>query len=254
MAQARSAREGFGFAGPLWLDLRDLVGRYFPDTERVRRLLPFLLAGFAAVAILGFAVELISGKRAAFADAEHRLELIADGTAANLKDKKLKPDSDWQKALADSLPKRALGMEPSFCLLTSKATSKPARRSMVPRATFWPCSAPNSLSPPSARRPASCALPSSTEPTLLSPRATCRDSQLAFIQPVDAALADWRQGARLEITLLVLTGLVLALLAGGLWNLAPTSARARKQAASPGSWPSPCPAAACGGGISPAAM
>jgi two-component system cell cycle sensor histidine kinase PleC len=111
MAQARSAREGFGFAGPLLLDLRDLVGRYFPDTERVRRLLPFLLAGFAAVAILGFAAELISGKRAAYADAEHRLDLIADGTAANLKDKKLKPDSDWQKALADSLPKRALGMD-----------------------------------------------------------------------------------------------------------------------------------------------
>jgi two-component system cell cycle sensor histidine kinase PleC len=52
------------------------------------------------------------------------------------------------------------------------------------------------------------------------------DAQLAFIQPVDAALADWRQGARLEITLLVLTGLVLALLAGGLWSLAPASARA----------------------------
>ena len=52
------------------------------------------------------------------------------------------------------------------------------------------------------------------------------DAQLAFIQPVDAALADWRQTARLEITLLVLTGLVLALLAGGLWYLAPTAARA----------------------------
>ena len=47
------------------------------------------------------------------------------------------------------------------------------------------------------------------------------DAQLAFIQPVDAALAEWSSAARLEITLLVLTGLVLALLAGGLWYLAP---------------------------------
>ena len=49
------------------------------------------------------------------------------------------------------------------------------------------------------------------------------DAQLAFVQPVDAALADWRQAARIEITLLVLTGLVLTLLAGGLWYLAPAA-------------------------------
>ena len=52
------------------------------------------------------------------------------------------------------------------------------------------------------------------------------DAQLALIQPVDAALADWSGAARLEITLLALTGLVLALLAGGLWYLAPGAARA----------------------------
>ena len=56
------------------------------------------------------------------------------------------------------------------------------------------------------------------------------DAQLAFIQPVGAALADWRRAASLEITLLVLTGLVLALLAGGLWYLAPDR-RARKRGA-----------------------
>ena len=47
------------------------------------------------------------------------------------------------------------------------------------------------------------------------------ETQLAFIQPVGAALAEWASTARLEITLLVLTGLVLALLAGGLWYLVP---------------------------------
>jgi two-component system cell cycle sensor histidine kinase PleC len=51
------------------------------------------------------------------------------------------------------------------------------------------------------------------------------DAQLAFMQPVDAALAGWRHAARLEITLLTLTGLVLALLAGGLWYLAPAASR-----------------------------
>ena len=52
------------------------------------------------------------------------------------------------------------------------------------------------------------------------------DAQLAFIQPADAALVDWRHAASLEITLLILTGLVLTLLAGGLWYLAPTATRA----------------------------
>ncbi len=46
---------------------------------------------------------------------------------------------------------------------------------------------------------------------------------MAFFQPVDEALLDWRRDARLEITLLVCTGLLLALLAGGLWYLAPAT-------------------------------
>ena len=50
------------------------------------------------------------------------------------------------------------------------------------------------------------------------------DAQLAFFQPVDEALVDWRRDASLEITLLVCTGLLLALLAGGLWYLAPATA------------------------------
>src|SRR6185312_13441381 len=49
------------------------------------------------------------------------------------------------------------------------------------------------------------------------------DAQLAFFQPVDQALGDWRRDASLEITLLVCTGLLLALLAGGLWYLTPSS-------------------------------
>ena len=35
------------------------------------------------------------------------------------------------------------------------------------------------------------------------------DAQFALIQPVDAALADWRWDARIEITLLICTGLLL---------------------------------------------
>ena len=64
MARARSAREGFAFAGPHWQDLRAIVGRHLPNAELLRRLVPLLLAGFAAVALIGFAFQLIHGKRA----------------------------------------------------------------------------------------------------------------------------------------------------------------------------------------------
>ncbi|MGV1015510.1 MAG: histidine kinase dimerization/phospho-acceptor domain-containing protein, partial [Methyloceanibacter sp.] len=54
------------------------------------------------------------------------------------------------------------------------------------------------------------------------------DAQLAFIQPVEATLTKWREDMVLEITLLVCMGLVLALLAGGLWYLAPTIRQERE--------------------------
>ena len=228
MAQARSAREGFGFAGPLRLDLRDLIGRYFPEAERVRRLLPLLLAGFAAIALLGFAAELVSGKRAASAEAEHRLDLIADGTAANLKDKTLKADDDWQKALADSLPTRALGMDRVILLADAEGNIR-ARAPLdgAARGDLLTVLGPQQ---PLTTFGADAGLLRLTLPDGTDALVTVRnvnDAQAAFIQPVDAALVDWRQGARLEIMLLVLTFLVLALLAGGLWSLAPVaSARA----------------------------
>ena len=229
MAQARSAREGFGFAGPLWLDLRDLVGRYFPDTERVRRLLPLLLAGFAAVAILGFAAQIISGKRAAFAEAEYRLDLIADATAANLKDKKLKPDSDWQKALADSLPRRGLGMDRVILLADAEGNIEArAPLDSAPKGDLVTVLGPQQPLTTFGAEAGVLRLTLFDGTDALVAVRNVGDSQLAFIQPVDSALADWRQGARLEITLLVLTGLVLALLAGGLWSLGPVSARAER--------------------------
>jgi two-component system cell cycle sensor histidine kinase PleC len=185
-----------------------------------------LLAGFVAVAVLGFAAELISGKRAAFAEAEYRIDLIADGTAANLTDKQLKPDSDWQKALADSLPKRALGMD--RVILLADAEGNIEARAPLDGAAKGDLLTVLGPSQPLTTFGAEAGVLRLTlfdgTDALVAVR-NVGDSQLAFIQPIHAALADWRQGARLEITLLVLTGLVLALLAGGLWSLAPALAR-----------------------------
>ena len=54
------------------------------------------------------------------------------------------------------------------------------------------------------------------------------DAQLAFIQPVSGALADWRGDAVIEISLLVCAGLVLLLIAGGFLYLVPSSGAAEE--------------------------
>ena len=228
MARARSAREGFAFAGPHWQDLRVIVGRHLPDAERLRRLVPLLLAGFAAVATIGFAVQLIQGKRAAFEAASQRLELIADSAASTLKDKTLKSSGDWQRALAESLPKGALADNRMIVLANAEGDIKG-------RAPLDGTPSGNLLTILGPQQPLtifgadagvlSLTLPDGTDAIVTVRNVPQSDAQLASIQPVEAALADWRQGARLEITLLVLTGLVLALLAGGLWYLAPGVAR-----------------------------
>ena len=107
MARAHSAREGFAFAGPHWQDLRAIVGRHLPNAELLRRFVPLLLAGFATVALIGFTFQLIHGKRAALDAARHQLALIADNASLSLKDKTLSSSTNWQSALAESLPKGA---------------------------------------------------------------------------------------------------------------------------------------------------
>jgi two-component system cell cycle sensor histidine kinase PleC len=229
MARARSARGGFAFAGPHWQDLRAVVGRHLPSDERLRRLVPLLLACFAAVAITGFALQLIQGKRAALEVASQQLSLIADTTALNLKDKTLSSSATWQGALADSLPRGAT-VDGRTVLLAD------AEGQIQGRAPLDGSRSGNLLTILGPQQPLTTfgaeagvlrlTLLDGTDAIVTVRNVHQTDAQLAYIQPVGAALEDWRRTADVEITLLVLTGLVLTLLAGGLWYLAPTAARA----------------------------
>ena len=157
---------------------------------------------------------------------------MADVAAFRLKDETLKPDGNWQAALAASLPKGATADERTALLADADGDIK-ARAPMTTseNASLLARSrARSSRSPPSARAPA-CLRLTLTDGT--DAFVTVRDlpeknAQFAFLQPVHAALSGWRRDASLEITLLVCTGLVLALLGGGVWYLAPAEA-ARKE-------------------------
>jgi two-component system cell cycle sensor histidine kinase PleC len=229
MARARSARDGFAFAGPDCQDFRALVGRHLPNAELSRRLVPILLAGFVAIALAGFTLQLMHGKRAALDAASTELALIADNAAQNLKDKILSSSTDWQNALAASLPMGAT-VRDRIALLAD------AEGQIQGRAPLDGTRSGNVLTILGPQQPLTVfgaeagvlrlTLVDGTDAIVTVRNVPLTDVQLTFIQPVKSALAGWRNAARLEITLLILTGFVLALLAGGLWYLAPTTAHA----------------------------
>jgi two-component system cell cycle sensor histidine kinase PleC len=221
-AQGRS----FAIAKPNWDGLRETIGNSLPKAELLRRAVPVLIAVFAALAAIGLVTQTIQAQHAALSTGEERLALMADVVMLHLKEQGLTPDSDWQGALAASLPKGAT-MDDRTALLAG------------------PDGEIRALAPLVAPRPASLiAILGSQQPlTTFGAEAgvlrinladgtdaivTVRDvadinAQLAFIQPANAALSVWRKEASLEITLLICTGLVLALLGGGLWYLTPAA-------------------------------
>jgi two-component system cell cycle sensor histidine kinase PleC len=229
MARVRSARDGFALAGPHWQDFRAIVDRHLPNAELLRRLVPLLLICFVLVALTGFTFQLTHSKRTALGAATHQLALIADSTALNLKDKTLSSSANWQGALAESLSKGATADGRSALLADADGT-------IQARAPLGGSPMGNLLTILGPQQPLTTfgaeagvlrlSLLDGTDAIVTVRNVPQTDAQLAFIQPVDAVLAEWSGAARLEITLLALTGLVLALLAGGLWYLAPGAARA----------------------------
>jgi two-component system, cell cycle sensor histidine kinase PleC len=229
MSRIDSVRLGsFAIAGPHWQGLRETIGRHFPKVEQLRRAIPILIALFAAFAAVGLVAQTLQARNMALARAEERLALMADVTALRLKDQTLTPDSNWQGALVASLPKGAM-LDDRFALLAGAEGDIQAR---APLASTKENSLLAILGP---QQPLTTfgaeagvlrlALSDGTDAIVTVRDVPQGNGQVAFVQPVNSALAGWRRDASLEITLLICTGLVLALLGGGLWYLAPLEAR-----------------------------
>jgi len=108
MSRINSAQQPlFAIAVPIWQGIRESLGSHLPRAELLRRTVPVLIAIFASLAAIGLVSQTLQSRQSAFALAEERLALMADLTAVRLKDESLKPDGNWQSALAASLPKGA---------------------------------------------------------------------------------------------------------------------------------------------------
>ena len=229
MPRSRSAREeSFALAEPQWGDLRASVRHYLPQADRLRRIVPILIATFVALAATGLATQLMHGKRTALATAETQLALLADITAKQLEGQSLTSGSTWQSALAASLPRGATA-DGRIALLAD------ATGDIQARAPFEATPRGNLLTIIGPEQPLTTfgadagvlrlTLTDGTDAIVTVRDVAKTDVQVAFMQEAGAALADWRRDARIEITILICGGLVLALLGAGLWYLADGSAR-----------------------------
>jgi len=229
MSRINSAQQPlFAITAPIWQGIRGSVGSHLLKTELLRRAVPVLIAVFASLAAIGLVTQTLQSRQSAFDLAEERLALMADLTASRLKDEPLKPDSNWQGALATSLPKGAT-LDERTALLADADGNIQAR---APLMTSETASLLAILGPqqPLTTFGADAGVLRMTLVDGTDAFVTVRDlpeknAQIAFIQPVRAALSGWRWDAGLEITLLICTGLVLALLGGGVWYLAPAEVR-----------------------------
>jgi two-component system, cell cycle sensor histidine kinase PleC len=225
MSRINSAQQPlFAIAAPIWQGLRGSVGGHLPKTELLRRAVPVLVVIFASLAAIGLVTQTLQSRQSAFDLAEERLALMADLAASRLKDEPLKPDSNWQGPLAASLPKGAT-LDERTALLADADGNIQARAPLITSKT---ASLLAILGPqqPLTTFGADAGVLRMTLVDGTDAFVTVRDlpeknAQIAFMQPVHAALSGWRWDASLGITLLICTGLVLALLGGGVWYLAP---------------------------------
>ncbi len=230
MARADSARgEALSHAALRFTDVPEYIRRHLPSAEALRRSVPLLVAAFIAIAALAIAFQINDAKDDDFQSARAQLNLLADLTALRLKDKALTSTADWQSALAASLPKGATKND-RIALLADSDGQIQARAPLDGRPSQ------NLIDILGPEQPLTVlgadagvlrmTLVDGTDSIVTVRTVPGTDSQLAVLQPVSAALAGAERGAAIEITILVAGGLLLALLSGALWYLAPAEARA----------------------------
>ena len=230
MARADSARgEALSHAALRFSDVPEYVRRHLPSAEVLRRLVPLLIAAFIAIAALAITFQINDAKDDAFQSARAQLNLLADLTSLRLKDKVLTSSADWQSALAASLPKGAMKNDRTALLADADGQIQ-ARAPLDGRPSQ------NLIDILGPEQPLTIfgadagvlrmTLVDGTDSIVTVRTVPGTDSQLAVLQPFSAALAGAERGAAIEITILVAGGLLLVLLSGALWYLAPAEVRA----------------------------
>lgn len=230
MSRTLSAQARFySIAAPNIANIWHILAARYLSAQVLRRTVPVLIAVFASLAAVGLVVQTLKARQLAFDIAEERLGLMADVAALRLKDTGLTADGDWQGALAASLPRGAT-LDDRIALLADADGAVRARAPLTSSDYKSLIELLGQQQPLTALGADAgvlrLKLADGTDAIVTVHGVPGSDAQIAFMQPVASALAGWRRDAALQITLLVCTGLVLALLGGGVWYLAPPAAAA----------------------------
>ena len=231
MARMRSARERlFAFAGPTGRSSARASAAICPRPSCCGASFRCSSSAFSCSRCTGFAFQTVQRQACGTRCCAEQLALMADITALNLKDKTLGSSANWQGALAASLPKGATADGRTALLadadgniqarapLGGSHTGEPAHHSR-------PAAAAHHLRR-RGRRPAHQRSLDGTDAIVTVRDVPQTDAQLAFIQPVDAALA--RVGGATRASKSPCSSAPASCspcLRGGLWYLAPAAAR-----------------------------
>jgi len=231
MSRTRSARtESFAIGEPYY-ELRERLYFYIPSAKSLRRSIPILIGAFLLLAGFGTALRLVQGKEAALSSARDRLALMADFASLRLKDEMQAAKDDWQGALASSLPQGATldGRMALLANLDGKVEARAPLQGEAPSDLLTILGSQQPLTTFGANAGVlQMALADGTEAIVTVRDVPDTEAQLTLIQPVDAALGLWRWDTRIEITLLVGSGLLLLLLGGAVFYLGEPSSEAAR--------------------------
>ncbi|MGI9384387.1 MAG: ATP-binding protein [Methyloligellaceae bacterium] len=238
MARSRSARPDF-FAYPAALDSPEIgradVARFLPSEHVLRRIIPYLIALFVILVIVGGSTHFIYGKEMALAEARARAALIADTIAARFALASGKDADSWQQTLAESLPSGATldnrrvlladdgGVIRATAPLIGELIGLPILRILgteQPVTTFGAQAGVQLVRLADGRK----ALV--TVRNLGTPAA-----QLALLQPTDAALGAWWREVVFDTTIFATMGLLLVLFGRAFFWLSERSTRLEAEAA-----------------------
>jgi len=214
MARTRTARRdevSFQASGPFNRFGVGFLEKYLSE-RALRRLIPYLLALFFVVLLLGIFAHFTLGKRIAIDDARARLTLIGDTIAANLQ---IARSKDWQNRLAESLPAGATLQGRRVLLADGTSKIKAAAPITVKTDGLTLLQVLGTDQPVTIFGAQAgvlrITLTDGSEALVTVRNVPESDAQIALLQPVGRALSRWRQVTAVGTTLFLTTGILLLL-------------------------------------------
>lgn len=208
--------------------------RFLPSEQRLRRIIPALIAVFLIAAAASTAGHFVTGQESELQRERRQVALIAEVVAAKFQQANVTNQDLWQRTLADSLPPGAT-LNGRTVLLADGEGRVRATAPFTGQPLGQPIMSFIGEQPPLASFRAAAGALSVTLADGQQGFASVREiaapaAQLAVLQPRSRALQSWRREVGFDTTLFATTGLVLLLIGAAFYWISERSAEAASTA------------------------